>query len=197
MTTATHTEDAIPDFLKVENRTAKASNGVTIAAPTKTVEVLDKATGIKAKVEKPAKARAPKAAKAPKPGKVVKASHKPANVVATEDNPQKSIVPVRFKAKYAEHNDSNGDRVALALKAATTTKNKDGRDAVDLDALAKIAADNGIDMAAYSKLNVGMKRMNVGNRLRGMLKNEKPVTIGKQRFADWEKAKVVAPPKAA
>lgn len=150
---------------------------------TKPVETKDEAKPIKAKT--------------PKPGKVVKAKHRPADVVATEDNPQKSIVPVRFKAKYAEHNDSNGDRVALALKTATTTKNADGRTAVDLEALAKIAADNGIDMAAYAKLNVGMKRMNVGNRLRGMLKNEKPVVIGKQRFADWEKAKVVAPPKAA
>lgn len=155
---------------------------------TKPVETKDEA-----KTDKPTKVKKARV----KSGKVVKAKHRPADVVATEDNPQKSIVPVRFKAKYAEHNDSNGDRVALALKTATTTKNADGRTAVDLEALAKIAADNGIDMAAYAKLNVGMKRMNVGNRLRGMLKNEKPVTIGKQRFADWEKAKVVAPPKAA
>ena len=54
--------------------------------------------------------------------KVWNDKHKPADVVATEDNPQKSIVPVKFKERYAEHGDSNGDRVALALKAATIVR---------------------------------------------------------------------------
>lgn len=140
--------------------------------------------------------RTPAKPKKAKSGKVVKAKHKPSEVTATEANPQKSIVPVRFKERYADHGDSNGDRVAHALKAATLTKNDDGRPAVDLAALHAIADSNGIDWKAYAKLNAGMQRMNIGNRLRGMLKNEKGVVIGKQRFSDWDKAKVVVPPKA-
>lgn len=139
----------------------------------------------------PAEPKAPKAAKAAKAGKVVKSDHKPSEVKATTDNPQKSIVPVRFKQKYAATGDSCGDRVALALRNYVEGRNADGRPATDEAKLKEVAAANGIDYSAYSRCNVGQKRMNIGNRLRGMLKNEQTVTIGRQRFADWEKAKVV------
>lgn len=148
----------------------------------------------KIKAPRAAKPKVEKVAK-PRKGKVVEADHKPSEVVATEQNPQKSIVPVRFKARYAEHGDSNGDRVALALKAYVAGVNADGRPSTDVAKLREVAEANGIDFNAYARLNIGQQRMNVGNRLRGMLKNEKPVTIGKQRFADWEKAKIVAPAK--
>lgn len=138
-------------------------------------------------------AKAPRMPDAPKAktGKVVKSKHKPSAVVATDTNPQKSIVPVRFKQRYAETGDSCGDRVALALAKFTEGKNEDGRPCCDETKLQEVAAANGIDYKAYFRCNVGQKRMNIGNRLRGMVKNEKPVVIGKQRFADWEKAKVV------
>lgn len=173
-TPTTEADAGIPAFLDASKRTAKPVTVAKSAAPAA------KPTPVKAK-----------AAKTPKAGKVVKAAHKPSTVEATDQNPQKSLVPVRFKAKYSGTGDSCGDRMALALKKATTTKNADGRDACDVDALRKIAEANGIDFSAYAKLNVGQQRMNVGNRLRGMVKNEKTVVIGTQKFADWEKAKVV------
>jgi len=170
--TPTTTEgEGIPAFLDATKRAAPAAKPATVKAA--------------------ATPKEPKAAKTPKAGKVVKAAHKPSTVEATETNPQKSLVPVRFKAKYAGTGDSCGDRMALALKKATTTKNADGRDACDVAALRRIAEANGIDFDAYAKLNVGQQRMNVGNRLRGMVKNEQTVVIGSQKFADWEKAKVV------
>lgn len=129
--------------------------------------------------------------KSPRKGKAVKADHKPADVKATAANPQKSIVPVRFKERYAKTGDSCGDRVALALKTYTTGRNADGRECCDEAKLAEVAEANGIDMKAYFRCNVGQKRMNIGNRLRGFVKNEQTVIIGKQKFADWDKAKVV------
>lgn len=144
-----------------------------------------------AKAEAAAAPVMPKTPKSPRKGKAVKADHKPADVKATAANPQKSIVPVRFKERYAKTGDSCGDRVALALKTYTTGRNADGRECCDEAKLAEVAEANGIDMKAYFRCNVGQKRMNIGNRLRGMVKNEQTVTIGKQKFADWDKAKVV------
>lgn len=169
--------EGIPDFL----RRAPSAPSAAQAAPAAVV----------AKAAPEPKVKKAKAAPKAKTGKVVKAKHKPSEVTATEQNPQKSIVPVRFKERYADTGDSCGDRVALALKHYTTGKNADGRPCCDVAKLQEVAKANGLDWAAYAKMNVGQQRMNIGNRLRGMLKNEQPVTIGKQRFADWEKAKIV------
>lgn len=126
-------------------------------------------------------------------GKLGKApvADKPArktSIVRTADNPAKSIVPVRFKQQYAQHNDTNGAKLNMALKDYTTAKNADGRDALSLDLLKEVAAANGIDFARYEHLNNGQKRMNVGNKLAGLVKAGKTVIVGKQRFADAEKA---------
>lgn len=144
-----------------------------------------------AKAAKPAsepKVKAAKPAKATKPTKNAEPASPP--VI------RRSIVPLRFKQQYAQHNDTNGDRVATVLKQATTTVNADGRECLDLAALTAIAAANGIDVAKYASLNNGQKRMNVGNRMRGMLKNGQKVVIGKQTFANAEKALAKPEPKA-
>ena len=117
-----------------------------------------------------------------------KPAHKPTAIARTADNPIKSIVPSKFKTAYAAHNDTCGSKLALALKAATTVKNKEGRDSLDVDALFKIARANGIDTKGYVDLNNGQKRMNVGNKLAGRLKAGETVTIGSQKFANAEKA---------
>lgn len=128
------------------------------------------------KAAKPVKAKAaPKAVKA-------KATHKPSTIKRTEDNPARSLVPVRYKQAYAEHNDTNGSALSLALKKATTTTNSDGREVLDIPALKAIAKAHGIDFSKYEDLNNGQKRMNVGNRLRGLVKAGKPVTIGGKAF---------------
>jgi hypothetical protein len=92
-----------------------------------------------------------------------------------------TVVPVAYKAAYAEHNDTCGDRVALALKDATT-KVVENRSVLDVDALRKIAKDNGIDFAPYEHLNNGQKRMNVGNKLRGLVRDGEPVKIAGKTF---------------
>lgn len=104
----------------------------------------------------------------------------------------RSIVPARFKARYAQHDDTNGSKLALALKAATTTENEDGRPCLDVDALEAIAKANKIDFRPYAKMNNGQKRMNVGNKLRGLVQNGTTVVIGKQKFADAKATKAAA-----
>lgn len=191
----TNDPDAIPAALMLtpEQRaagraksvaTTKASNGVTLAS------LSAPSTPAPTKAPKVSKEKKPVVAKTPKAAKVAKASkpHQPSTIARTEANPAKSIVPVKFKQAYAAHNDTCGTKLALALKTATTHKNEDGRDALDLKALEAIAKANGIDYTAYAKLNNGQKRMNVGNKLAGLLKAGKKVVVGKQTFANAEKA---------
>lgn len=62
-----------------------------------------------------------------------------------------------LRGKYGK--DANcGDGVAEALKGA------------DLNALLDFAENHGIDVAKYAHLNNGQKRMNVGNRIRAIVK---------------------------
>lgn len=136
-------------------------------------------------------------AKAEKPAKVAKVkAEKPAPV---EPEPKvtrgRSIVPLRFKEQYAAHNDTNGSKLALALKSATTIKNADGRDSLDVAALRAIAEQNAIDFGKYEHLNNGQKRMNVGNKLAGLLKNGEKVTVGTRVFANATAALAKPTPK--
>jgi len=95
---------------------------------------------------------------------------------------RRSIVPMKFKARYAAHGGTCGDDMALELKAATTTRNADKREVLDVEALWAIAKVNEIDVAKYVDLNNGQKRMNVGNKLRGKLAAGADVVIGTRTF---------------
>jgi hypothetical protein len=95
---------------------------------------------------------------------------------------KRSIVPAKFKDRYKAHGGTCGDDMALELKAATTTRNSDKREVLDIDALRAIAGANGIDFAKYETMNNGQKRMNVGNKLRGLLKAGKDVVVGTRVF---------------
>lgn len=188
------TDTGIPADLVRDPKT----NTSTIA-PKATVKAEPKRTGkvlpsLKQPVEptRTTKPAVKKAAKA-KSAKAVDAAHKPTQVERTEGNPQKSIVPMKFKAAYAAHDDTSGTALTLALKAYTTTKNADGRPCLDVDALKRVASANGLDISAYDALNNGQKRMNTYNRLRGMLKGGKTVVIGKTKFSDADKALAVQP----
>lgn len=96
---------------------------------------------------------------------------------------RRSIVPAKYKANYAKHNNTCGDDIALELKAATTKQDPDGRDVLDVETLWAIAKANELDVTKYVSLNNGQKRMNVSNKLRGLLKAGKDVVIGKRTFA--------------
>lgn len=182
-----------PATAAIKAAVAAKTEATPITKPTtKTVIAPLPAPAAKAK-EAP---KAPKATKAAKPAKAKKAAKAEIDEDDEEVTGPRSIVPARFKAKYAEHDGSNGDKIALAFKSYTTTKNADGRDCLDEAKLAEVAKANGIDMSRYAKMNNGQKRMNVGNRLRGMLKQGTTVTIGGIKFADAAKALVVQPAKA-
>lgn len=133
------------------------------------------------KSERVAKARLPKAPKLPKQ---TKTTAEPA--LGPDGQPlekvSRSIVPMKFKARYAANAGTCGDDMALELKAATTTRNADKREVLDVEALWAIAKANTIDVAKYVDLNNGQKRMNVGNKLRGRLAAGEDVIIGKRKF---------------
>lgn len=198
--TKTAIDTAIPSFLRRTN-----AKGVTLsagpAAPTTTATgaKLDapKAPKVKAArvnvktVKAPAAPKAPKAAKgkAPAAPKTVKA--KDIGATGTVIDPEtgeavvkvvKSIVPAKFKERYAKNNGTCGDDMAKELKAATTMLNSDKRETLDVEALKRVAAQNGLgetlDGYIAKKLNNGQLRMNVGNKLRGLLKAGTDVTVG-------------------
>ena len=101
---------------------------------------------------------------------------------AKKDN-RRSIVPQTYKVRYAKHQGTCGDDMALELKAETT--GAFGK--LDLPRLKEIAEQNGLDVTKYAKLNPGQWRMNVGNRLRGKLDRGEDVVVGTRRFSaeDW------------
>ncbi len=151
-----------------------------------------KASSTATKVAKPAKqAKASKKATA-----TAKAPHVPSQIKSTEANPSKSIVPPKYKVLYLAHGGSNGDNVALALKTLETV-NEDGRPCLDWKTIQQVARDNDLDWSAWEHLNAGQKRMNLGNKLRGMIKSGKTVTIGKKKIANIKSAQPVEEKKAA
>jgi hypothetical protein len=87
-----------------------------------------------------------------------------------------SKVRQRYKNEYAARGNARhcSDDFAELFNAAVLDYG-DGektfkRPILNEPALKKIAVENGIDYDRYSHLNNGMKRMNVGNALRGMLR---------------------------
>lgn len=115
-------------------------------------------------------------------------THKPSTIRSTKKNPSKSIVYPKYKKVYAEHRDTCGDKMGIALKDATTTENAHGRECLDLKKLAGVAKANGLSLRPYSKLNNGQKRMVIGNKLRGLTEAGKVVVINDKRFAGANKA---------
>lgn len=95
-----------------------------------------------------------------------------------EEAESKSVIRPKYRAIYRPQDDTCADAFVEAFKAFT----EDGDGRMDLDALQKVATDNGVDMKPYAHLNNGMKRMNLGNKLRGMQRNNVTVWIGKQKF---------------
>lgn len=95
-----------------------------------------------------------------------------------EGTATKSIVPTGFKDKYKAFGGSCGDEMAGVL--AETVKGEKGK--VDIAALEEVMAQNGIDTDRWSNLNVGQRRMNLGNVLRARVKRGESVTIGSEAW---------------
>src|SRR3989304_510666 len=94
--------------------------------------------------------------------------------------PSSSIVRDVYKKVYLQENGDYicGDDLSVALKAATT----DERGMMSLDALRKIARENGFTMDSYLHLNRGQIRMNIGNKLRGKLQHGEVVKINGRKL---------------
>jgi hypothetical protein len=87
-----------------------------------------------------------------------------------------SKVPVSYKQKYAalkaEGGDgkSNNDGFAQAFADLLTIRGVNGKATCDVGMLREVADANDAWDAKYEKLNPGMQRMNVGNKLRARVK---------------------------
>lgn len=134
--------------------------------------------------------QAPSSTPKPKKAKSVKAK-------AAKTKKSRSIVPARFKQAYAKHDDTNGSALAVALKEHTTTENKDGRECLDVAALLAVARANKIDPKPYASMNNGQKRMNIGNKLRGLILAGETVKIGSKVFRDERSIKPKAKAEGA
>lgn len=173
------TNQANTDGLDIPAALRRTTNdkGITLSAG---IERPATVTAAKAPAKPKAAAKAAKAPAKPKATKPAKAEAAPAD--GEQPAVKRSIVPKSFKDKYAKHGGTCGDDMALELKAATTTQNADKRDCLDLEALRAIASQNGLDgvLDGYiaKALNNGQLRMNIGNKLRGLLKAGTDVTIG-------------------
>lgn len=92
----------------------------------------------------------------------------------TEDDDEgKSVVKRKYKKRYKPHRQTCGDELSqLITKHVKTLKDPDtGKPKVDEDKLVRFARANGVWDPEYKKLNVGMQRMNIANKLRGMVRN--------------------------
>ena len=127
-----------------------------------------------AKAPKPKKAKAEKKAKAAKPAKKAKA--KKAKVASGEvGGLVNSKLRVKYVAKYrkgkkGERTAGGNQPVDCDDKVAKALRGKD-LEAVYKEVAKALAPDETVASlkAKYGKLNLGMQRMNLGNRLRGAL----------------------------
>lgn len=98
------------------------------------------------------------------------------DAIAKAEAKKGSIVPDEYRYRYGV--DQNcGDDIAVRLKDKTT----DGKGNADMEAVAEVAAKNGLadrfDGWVARGLNNGQLRMNLGNMLRGKARKGEPVTI--------------------
>lgn len=103
-----------------------------------------------------------------------------------EEHEGGSIVPEKYKSQYKEYGGTNGDVIADHVQD-TTRKYEEGPKGgqvsrVDLEAVTKIAQDNDVDMTAWTNLNPGQQRMNLGNVLRSRLLRGEKIKIGSTKL---------------
>lgn len=98
---------------------------------------------------------------------------------AIEDEPKigASIVPDAYKKKYGKLGNC-GDDMAGVLTAATT----DEKGKTVPSKLVAVMSENGLDTSRWEKLNIGQRRMNLGNVLRSRIKRGEFVTVA---GTDW------------
>jgi hypothetical protein len=88
-----------------------------------------------------------------------------------------SVVKADFRARYAEHGGSSGDELSVRLRKHLETD--DGT--IDLAKLRALAETNDVWSERYAGLNAGMQRLNVGNRLRALVRRGGKIKWGASR----------------
>lgn len=83
------------------------------------------------------------------------------------------VMPARHHAKYTAQGGGCADGLDTAMRETFT----DPKEGTDVDGLVATAKHNGIWNPAWASLNPGMIRMNTANRLRGLLRRGKEVTL--------------------
>lgn len=135
---------------------------------------------------KPKRQRAPKAKK-PAKGKARKAKPADGDEPESDADQSKSVVPRKYRDAYAkrELKGTCSDEFAAKFSAACAEETEDGT-AISPRKLRAFAKANGVWVPSYKDLNVGMQRMNVGNRLRAKIrKGHKMVwKVGKEVEAE-------------
>ena len=76
-----------------------------------------------------------------------------------------SVVPAKYRKRYEDG--SCGDTLAVRLKKHFTAANG----TTDLTRLRALAQRNEVWSGSYAKLNAGMIRMTIGNRLRKLMRD--------------------------
>lgn len=96
-----------------------------------------------------------------------------------EEKESGSIVKPKYRQAYEVFDGTCGDAFADAFSVAC----RNGEGEFDVDALRGVATENGIDLdARWGHLNVGQRRMNLSNVLRGKVRRGDTVIIGRQPF---------------
>lgn len=167
--------------------TIKATRNEAPVTTTEKIEAATQAAAVATPAPKAVKAKAPKAPKAKTAkGSKGKAKAKARKAAKNEDGedegeddqPVATIVKPKYKAEYAQHDGTCGDRMASAF--SKFCRNEDGE--LDLAKLAQVKKANGIAAVRWSQLNPGQQRMNASNVLRGMLRRGDDVTVGSEKF---------------
>ncbi|MES2542135.1 MAG: hypothetical protein V4583_16370 [Pseudomonadota bacterium] len=78
------------------------------------------------------------------------------------------VMVISYHQLYTANGGGCGDNLDITLRALLMP---DG-EAVDLELLRKVADTNGVWAPRWASLNPGMQRMNMANRLRGILRND-------------------------
>lgn len=135
---------------------------------------------------KPKRQRAPKGKK-PTKAKARKAKPEGEDDDSSDADQSRSVVPRKYRDEYAKRavKGTCSDEFAAKFSAACTEATEDGT-AISPRKLRAFAKANGVWQPGYASLNVGMQRMNIGNRLRAKIrKGHKMVwKVGKEVEAE-------------
>lgn len=160
----------------VENEIEAYRNGVMLASGMSGTVVLDKAIAkLDAQAPKPVKAKA--ARKPRRKADEADEGEDEGEVEADEDGGEgdedagKSIVKRKYKQAYRPFKHTCGDDLSqLITKHLKVVDDETGEERIDEDRLARFAKANDVWVSDYRNLNVGMRRMNIANRLRAKVR---------------------------